>query len=166
LAQLAATQLGDRRAVDGDGAAVRLLEPVDRADERRLAGTGLPDDAVDLALLDVRGDVVERADVASRGAEGLGHIHEVDHGASWARAGLRRVGHRQASGAGPRGVPPERQRPQHTDVTFPAPPPRLRAALAPELGSPFSITARPERSTPAPDLALVDHRSPTVSGGG
>src|SRR5690606_42033742 len=126
LAQLAATQLGDRRAVDGDGAAVRLLEPVDRADERRLAGTGLPDDAVDLALLDVRGDVVERADVASRGAEGLGHIHEVDPGASWARAGLRRVGHRPASAARPRDVHPERPRSQYPDGPFTAPTPRLR----------------------------------------
>ncbi len=57
-----AVPLGDRRqlaARDGDRAGTRQLECVDQADQGGLAGTGVPDDAEDLSLVHVQGDVLD-----------------------------------------------------------------------------------------------------------
>ena len=49
-------------SVEEDLAAVRLVEPRDDVEERRLAGAVGPDQAADLAQLEVEGDSVERDD--------------------------------------------------------------------------------------------------------
>lgn len=50
---------------DGDRAGGGLLQQVDAADERGLAGAGLADDAVDLAFADVEIDAVEGGDLTA-----------------------------------------------------------------------------------------------------
>ena len=82
LAQLAAAQVGDVAAVDADGAARGLLKQVDAADEGRLAGAGLADDAEDLPGLDGERDVVERAVGAGRAVEDFGYVCEFNHSQS------------------------------------------------------------------------------------
>jgi len=71
-ADLAAQRLETARrrredlAVEGDGAAVRPLQPVDAAQERRLARTAAADDGDDLSGLDGERDLVKHAMGAER----------------------------------------------------------------------------------------------------
>src|SRR5581483_11268811 len=62
--------VADQLAVHGDPAPVHLLEVVDAADERRLAGPGRADDADGLALPDVEGDALQHLEPA----EALVHL--------------------------------------------------------------------------------------------
>src|SRR5947207_4562641 len=55
---------GKLDAVDDDPARLMLLEPVDAADQRRLAGTGRPADHDPLAARDIEVDVAEHVKVA------------------------------------------------------------------------------------------------------
>ena len=48
--QLALAEPGDVAAFDADFSGIRLLQPVEAADQRRLAGAAAADDAEDLAL--------------------------------------------------------------------------------------------------------------------
>ena len=56
-------------------AAVGSFQPVQAADEGALTGTGRPDDADHLALLNVQGHIVHGLDAA----EGLFKMHSVNH---------------------------------------------------------------------------------------
>jgi hypothetical protein len=51
--------------VDGDGAAVRLLQPGDQAKRRGLAGSGWPKQHEELAVLDLQRHVAQR-DIAAK----------------------------------------------------------------------------------------------------
>jgi hypothetical protein len=51
---------GNRDAVEGDGAAVKGFKAIDRAQERRFAAAGRPDDADDFTLEDCKADIFER----------------------------------------------------------------------------------------------------------
>ncbi len=73
---------GQRREVlagDGDRAGGGTFQEVDAADERGLAGAGLADDAVHLALADVQVDAVQGGDLAAAGAVDLGEARCGDH---------------------------------------------------------------------------------------
>src|SRR5689334_5195160 len=65
----------DPRAVDGDRAVVVAFEPIDTAQDGRLARSGRADDAHDLATADARSDAAQHLD----GAKTLVHIGELDH---------------------------------------------------------------------------------------
>ena len=68
-------RVGDLRAGKGDGAGCRLLEQVQAAQERRLAGAGGADDDHVFAGADVLGNVIEHEVVAER----FGQMFNVDH---------------------------------------------------------------------------------------
>jgi hypothetical protein len=78
--------LRQQHSVDADRAGGDRLQPVDAAAQRRLAGSGRPDDDHDLTARHVEVDVAKRLDVT----EALGHLPNLDERA--ARAGLDRVG--------------------------------------------------------------------------
>ena len=67
-----------------DGSAARMIEPVDRAQRRRLAGAVRADQGHDLALVDVEGDslqrlngAVERLDVLDLEQRRFIRVHEL-----------------------------------------------------------------------------------------
>ena len=62
----------DRHAADADGAAVRLDQPCQDADEGRLAGAVGADQAVHFAFADVEGDAFQRLGAAERLADTFG----------------------------------------------------------------------------------------------
>src|SRR5262245_4771838 len=63
------------RALDADLAAIVALEPVDAAQDGRLAGAGRADDADHLALGDRGGDALQYFDLA----EALVNVAKLDH---------------------------------------------------------------------------------------
>src|ERR671915_2603092 len=63
-AQVTLTEVRDVLSVEDDLAVGRLVQPQDRAADRRLAAARLSDEAKRLAALDVECDVVDRLDVA------------------------------------------------------------------------------------------------------
>ena len=67
-------QAGDLAAVEEDAAGVGRLEAGDQVEQRRLAGAVGADDAEDLALVDIEGDV----GVGGEAAEALGHAFDVE----------------------------------------------------------------------------------------
>ena len=68
-------RVGDLRAGKGDGTGRRLLEQVQAAQERRLAGAGGADDDHVFAGADVLGNIIEHEVVAER----FGQMFNVDH---------------------------------------------------------------------------------------
>ena len=76
LAQSGTRLLGEIRAVDRHRARGRTFEAGEAADERRLAGAGATDDAVDLSRGHAQVDLFERDGVA----EHLPQTAQVDHG--------------------------------------------------------------------------------------
>ena len=69
-------QVADRQVGRLDDAAgVRLVEPGQHLEQRRLAGAVRPAQADAIAVADLPGDVVEQRAVA----EGLGEVRELDH---------------------------------------------------------------------------------------
>ena len=64
LTQLALAQPGHIRAVDDNGAARRLDEPRQAADERGFSRTGEPHDHEDFAVVDLERDIAHGEDVA------------------------------------------------------------------------------------------------------
>src|SRR5690606_6976797 len=69
---------GDVDAVDDHGTAGRCVEHVQTPQERALAGAGRPDDRHDLALADLRADVLQHR----YAAEALGEALDADHRAT------------------------------------------------------------------------------------
>jgi hypothetical protein len=72
VAQRAFIHRTDVETVDGDTALRRLFQPVDQANERRLAGAALADDADDGAFGDVQIDIIDRlyfGGLAARGED-------------------------------------------------------------------------------------------------
>src|SRR5262249_53860141 len=59
----------DRVPVEHDLAAALVDEPVEDAEEGRLAAAAGPDDGGELGLLDLQADVAERLDLAARGLD-------------------------------------------------------------------------------------------------
>ncbi|MBG9887325.1 hypothetical protein ABE10_12540 [Bacillus toyonensis] len=102
-AQLPLPEQGDVDAVDGDAPRGRRFECVDQPHERRLPGARVADDPVDVAPLDVEGDVVDRDDlggVTARRRIRLGDAAQADdrHGGA---PGSRTDGNRAAHSAPP-----------------------------------------------------------------
>ena len=60
-----------------DGAGGRPLKEVDAANERRFARAGHADDAVDIAFVDIKVDVLEGLDRLGLSLEGLGQMLEL-----------------------------------------------------------------------------------------
>src|SRR5581483_5680252 len=71
--------VADEVAVHRDPAAVDLLQVVDAADERRLAGAGRADDADRLPLLDVERDAFQHLEPPEALVHVLGPHHHVGH---------------------------------------------------------------------------------------
>ena len=78
LAMLVGAQAGDVVAVEEDPAGVERLEAGDQVEQRRLAGAVRTDDAEDLALVDVEGDV----GVGGQAAVALGDAFDVEQDGS------------------------------------------------------------------------------------
>ena len=86
-AQLVERQLADVDAVDGDAAAVDVVEPQQQVDDRRLAGAGRPDDADALSGFDRERHVAQHVVlVVVREPD----VVEGDVGVGWVRR-VRRV---------------------------------------------------------------------------
>ena len=79
--QLLFLHSGDVRAVEQHAAGGGGFQAVDQPDQRRLAGTGVADDAEDTARLDGQRHVVEGAGRGLAGAEDLGNAAQLDAGA-------------------------------------------------------------------------------------
>jgi len=81
--------VGERLAVEGDGAAVGLAQPGDEGHEGRLAGAVRTKEAEEFAAGDVDRDAIERGERAIA----LGHGLEREHGVGWGKGcGQRRGG--------------------------------------------------------------------------
>ena len=63
--------VGDVVAAEADPAAPRMVEPVDRAQRRRLAGAVRAEQRDDLAVAHLEGDALERVDRAVVGVDAL-----------------------------------------------------------------------------------------------
>ena len=63
--------VGDVLAAEADPAAPRMVEPVDRAQRRRLAGAVRAEQCDDLALAHLEGDALQRVDRAVVGVDPL-----------------------------------------------------------------------------------------------
>ena len=73
-AMLVRAQASDVVSVEDDPAGIERLEAGDQVEQRRLAGAVRPDDAEDLALVHVEGDVR----VGGQAAVALGHAFDVE----------------------------------------------------------------------------------------
>ena len=116
---LVGRRLEDRGAVEQHFARVRLVEPGDDVEGRRLAGAVRPDQPGDVPFLDVERDAVERDDSAE--AQGdvpyleEGHPQETLNGptARWQRRASRRARQGRPRGRGAtraaRRIPPARE---------------------------------------------------------
>src|SRR5581483_9679117 len=83
--------VGDLDVVEEDLAVLRLLEPVQTAKQRALAGAARADDADDLAAANGEVHVAQHLEVAEAFAEALGaQDHVVIHGFGTCRRGGRR----------------------------------------------------------------------------
>ena len=80
LVQLVAVlAVADQLAVDVQPPGVDLLQVVDAAQERRLAGAGGADEAEDLARLDLEVDALEDLEMAERLVDAFGADHRLRH---------------------------------------------------------------------------------------
>ena len=68
-------QVGDVTAADGDVAARDLLQPRDRAEQRRLPAARRADERDELSIADFERDVIDRDHIAG---EDLAHVPELD----------------------------------------------------------------------------------------
>ncbi len=70
---------GQVLSVDENPAGARALEQVDAADERRLAGAGEADDAVNRAFGHLQVDILQRLHGTGSAAVGFGDVVQCDH---------------------------------------------------------------------------------------
>src|SRR5581483_8383033 len=85
---LVGSHLGAGDALEGDTAALRLVEAVDDVEHRRLARTVRADDGADLALANVEGDVGDGFD-AAEGQRDILHREQHVAGGDFGSAGGR-----------------------------------------------------------------------------
>ena len=78
---------GDADAIDHDLAAVDLLQPIDAAKQRALAGPARTANDHDLACLDAQVDIVQHV----QRAEVLMDVAELDHSSNWYRGSNQRT---------------------------------------------------------------------------
>ena len=78
LAQRLRAERGEIRAVDDDTARSWSFQIVDAAHERRFARAGHADDTEDIALIDLKADILEGIDRLRFALEGLGNMFEFD----------------------------------------------------------------------------------------